>query len=140
MTELNYTPLSDGFKIAKDDNGNIVFARNATTLFIASPDDLHAALTPLIGSIGSSDASGSGDVLTAANAQITQLQAQLAAAASAAASVDEQMTALRAQIAADKAAAQAITAGVAPVVADAAPSSTEPAPVIAPSNTGIAGS
>ncbi|MCX4154989.1 MULTISPECIES: hypothetical protein [Paraburkholderia] len=148
--ELNYTPLSDGFKVAKDDNGNIVFARNDTTLFVASPDDLVTTLTPLVGSIGTAGQAvvdtTTADALTAANAKIAQLQSQLADANTAALAVNDQMAALREQITADKAAAAAIAEAMAkaqtPSPVDAAPSSTEPpvSPTIAPSNTGISGS
>ena len=129
MSDLAYTPLSDGFKIAQDENGNIVFARNDTTLFVASAADLHTALTPLIGSVGAPASTTqtvvdttSADALTAANAKIAELT-----------------DALGARIKADNEAAAAISAAVAKAQSDAAPSSSEPA-TIAPSNTGISGS
>lgn len=144
MNDLDYTPLSDGFKIAKDDNGNIVFARNDTTLFVAAPGELQIALTPFIGSVGAAGQAvvdtTSADALAAANANIASLTEQLGVA-------NDKIVELTAQISADKAAAEAITKAVAQAQtppADAAPSSTEPpaaiVPTIAPSNTGITGS
>ncbi len=143
MNELNYTPLSDGFKVAKNDDGNVVFARNDTTLFVASPADLQSTLAPMIGSITAVPAADT-TALDAANASVAQLQTQLAAAQEGAVNYEKQIEALKAQIAADKAAAATIqgtgTAGLSEqsVVATASPDAL--APTIAPSNTGITGS
>ena len=146
--DLTYTPLSDGFKIAKNDDGNIVFARNDTTLFVADPADLGTALAPLGVSVASGNAQAvvdttTADALTAANAKIDALNITIGQQATELNTQAEHIISLEAQIEADQKAAAAIQAAIgAAGAADAAPSSSEPAaaPTIAPSNASITGS
>lgn len=168
--DLTYTALSDGFKIAKNDDGNIVFARNDTSLFIASPAELNAVLAPLIGTLVASAAPDTSalDMAKAALAlqakQIGDLQDQIAAdkvaAADALAASTAKIASFEAQIATDQSAAAQIQATIAAantgaenasIAAEtpaaqgaaqgvAAASVSAEAPTIAPSNTGISGS
>lgn len=164
MNELTYTPLSDGFKIAKDENGNIVFARNSTTLFVADPTELSTALAPLT---GSTPVSATGDTetvsaLAAAQEQIATLQSELSVQDKQISEQLAQIGALKQQIAADQKAAADIQSAIAEANADAklsgngqaslesassggeaavpTPETGVAAPTIAPSNAGISGS
>jgi hypothetical protein len=169
MSELTYTALSDGFKIAKNDDGNVVFARNGTSLFVADPTELNTALSLLIGSTSAQAVvdTTTANALAAANdaialqaKQIGSLQDQLAAekvtSADAVAAAIAKIAALDAQIAADQKAAALIQATIeaantgaeeASIKAETPAAQGEPqevggggAPTIAPSNTGISGS
>lgn len=155
MSELAYTPLSDGFKVAKNDEGNIVFARNDTTLFVADPTELGAALSPLM---AVAQPVADTEALTAANATIAlqaktigDLQDQVAADKSAAVDIqasianaiklaDLAQTQLGAQQQGNAQALPAAVSGAAEAPAATPPAPAVEAPTIAPSNTGISGS